>query len=244
MNGYIELQPWPPRRQACNNLLGDTIKLCCSLWSIFCLGWFSLQFVPPWSLHVLLEIKCDGVQLWPFFCSYAVLVLMNTSALVVPPRMSFRCIQIADGSLVWSFIMGTNTTGTYTSGAAPLSVADDGFRCDPCALLRQLDSAKAQRNLHMQAPVCLIAAQVILVPWKFWPWFTRYTSDRFLQLTGPWSLGVWACSSARMIACSVLLGALLVAQSVTLEFSSEWMMLDMGFLTTSKEVRYSVMASA
>jgi len=82
MNGYIELQPWPPRRQDCNNLLGDTIKLCCSLWSIFCLGWFSLQFVPPWSLHVLLEIKCDGVQLWPFFCSYAVLVLMNTSALV------------------------------------------------------------------------------------------------------------------------------------------------------------------
>jgi len=38
MNGYIELQPWPPRRQDCNNLLGDTIKLCCSLWSIFCLG--------------------------------------------------------------------------------------------------------------------------------------------------------------------------------------------------------------
>ena len=172
MNGYIELQPWPPRRQDCNNLLGDTIKLCCSLWSIFCLGWFSLQFVPPWSLHVLLEIKCDGVQLWPFFCSYAVLVLMNTSAFVVPPRMSFRCIQIADASLVWSFIMGTNTTGTYTSGAAPISVADDGFRCDPCALLRQLDSAKAQRNLHMQAPVCLIAAQVIFVPWMFWPWFT------------------------------------------------------------------------
>jgi len=47
-----------------------------------------------------------------------------------------------------------------------------------------------------------------------------------------------------MIACSVLLGALLVAQSVTLEFCLEWMMLDMGFLTTSKEVRYSVMASA
>ena len=74
--------------------------------------------------------------------------------------------------------------------------------------------------------------------------FTRYTSDRFLQLTGPWPLGVWACNSARMIACSVLLGALLVAQSVTLEFCLEWMMLDMGFLTTSKEVRYSVMASA
>jgi len=140
--------------------------------------------------------------------------------------------------------MGTNTTGTYTSGAAPLSVTDDGFRCDPCALLRQLDSAKAQRNLHMQAPVCLIAAQVIFVPWMFWPWFTRYTSDRYLQLTGPWPLGVWACNSARMIACSVLLGALLVAQSVTLEFCLEWMMLDMGFLTTSKEVRYSVMASA
>ena len=128
MNGYFELQPC---RQDCDNLLGGTIKLCCSLWSIFCLGWFSLQFVPPWSLHVLLEIKCDGVQLRPFFCSYAVLVLLNTSALVVPPQMSFGCIQIADSSLVWSFILGTNTSGTYTSGAAPLSVTDDGSRSDP-----------------------------------------------------------------------------------------------------------------
>jgi len=34
----IELQPWPPPRQDCNNLPGDIIKFCCSLWSIFCLG--------------------------------------------------------------------------------------------------------------------------------------------------------------------------------------------------------------
>jgi hypothetical protein len=110
------------------------------------------------------------------------MVLLNTSALVVPPQMSFGCIQIADtsgvlycgylrcplGTLVWSFILGTNTSGTYTLGAAPLLVTDDGSRCDPCALLRQLNSAKAQRNLHMHAPVCLIAAQIILVlPWKF-----------------------------------------------------------------------------
>jgi hypothetical protein len=63
MNGSIELQPWPPPRQDCNTLLGDTIKLCCSLWFIFCVGWLSLQFMPPWSLHLLFEIKCDGVQL-------------------------------------------------------------------------------------------------------------------------------------------------------------------------------------
>lgn len=92
--------------------------------------------------------------------------------------MSFGCIQVADGSLVWSFISGTDTSGTNTSGAAPLSITDDGSRCDPCALVRQLDSANAKTNLHMHVPVCLIAAQIILVPWKSWPRFTSSAVDR------------------------------------------------------------------
>lgn len=42
-----------------------------------------------------------------------------------------------------------------------------------------------------------------------------------------------------MITSSVLLGALLVAQSVALDLNWELLMIDIGFLTTSKEVHYS-----
>lgn len=50
----------------------------------------------------------------------------------------------------------------------------------------------------MHAPVCLIADQIILVPWKFWLWFNRYTSNMFMQLKVHWSPCVWACNSAVM----------------------------------------------
>jgi hypothetical protein len=68
-----------------------------------------------------------------------------------------------------------------------------------------------------------------------WPSFSSYAVS--VHLTVPWSPRVWACSSALMISSPALFGALLVAQSVTVDSRGELMVLAIGFLTTSKEVQ-------
>jgi hypothetical protein len=84
--------------------------------------------------------------------------------------------------------------------------------------------AKSQRTLHMHAPKCLTTDLIALIPWKFWPWLGSYTSDMFRELRVLWSPRVWGCSSALMLTSSVLLGALLVAQLVSLVFCWELML--------------------
>ncbi|CAD6260207.1 unnamed protein product [Miscanthus lutarioriparius] len=127
----------------------------------------------------------DSAQLrplpWPSFSSYAASVQLNTSIPVVLHQMGslFCWLEFTQLRLCHLWLPGPN------SPDGVLVISADSSKCQPCVLLRQLDSAKAQRHVHMSAPVCLIVAQIILVPWKFWTWFHRCTSDLFMQLTVP-----------------------------------------------------------